>query len=162
MYKVIKIEGKEYKLEYTIEASLYEDCAQSVSDIMADIFQNSADRDIKGLMGTITRVPQKAVTVFYAGLLEYHGPEGDGTVTTFEEGKRLCKNYLKEEGCNWYDILTMCLDQMGEDGFFKLVGLDTMFKAVMDQEEQTDQTDQTAKKAPQDHKKKTAKVSENK
>ena len=159
MYKVIKIEGKENKLEYTIEASLYEDCTQSVTDIMMDLTSNSEDRDIKGLMQTMSRVPQKAITVFYAGLLEYHGPEGDGTVTTFEEGKRLCIAYLKEEGCNWYDVLTMCLNQMGEDGFFKLVGLDTLFTTMTQPEAEAEAPKVT--KVPQDRKKKE-KVSENK
>ena len=154
MYKLLKIENKEYKLEYTVEASLYEDCTQSVTDIMTDIAENSENADIKGLMGTMARVPQKAITVFYAGLLEYHGPEGDGTVLNLEEGKRLCKAYLKEQECNWYDILNMCMEQMGVDGFFKLVGLDTMFRTVTEEEP-------APKKIPQDHKRKE-KVSENK
>lgn len=156
MYKVLKIEGKEYKLEYTVEASLYEDCTQSVTDVMTDIAENSENSDIKGLMGTMARVPQKAIIVFYAGLLEYHGPEGDGTVPNLEEGKRLCVAYLKEQGCNWYDVLNMCMEQMGEDGFFKLVGLDTLFRTVTEEPEEPKMP-----KAPQDHKKKE-KVSENK
>ena len=154
MYKLLKIEGKEYKLEYTVEASLYEDCTQSVTDIMTDIAENSENADIRGLMGTMARVPQKAITVFYAGLLEHHGPEGDGTVPNLEEGKRLCKAYLKEQECNWYDILNMCMEQMGVVGFFKLVGLDTMFRTVTEEEP-------APKKIPQDHKRKE-KVSESK
>ena len=36
MYKIIKIEGKDYKLEYGIEASLYGDCAEKIIDTYAE------------------------------------------------------------------------------------------------------------------------------
>ena len=34
MYKVLKIGGKDYKLEYGIEASLFDDCVKSVMNML--------------------------------------------------------------------------------------------------------------------------------
>ena len=34
MYKLLKIGSKEYKLEYGIEASLYDDCVKSVMNTL--------------------------------------------------------------------------------------------------------------------------------
>ena len=47
--------------------------------------------------------------------------------------------------------MEMLLDQMGEDGFFKLIGLEEMMSPTTEEKEP---------KKPQDHKKKQTKVSE--
>ena len=69
--------------------------------------------------------------MFYAGLLQYHGdnPDADGSVPTLATAKKLAAQFIQEhkddEQGNFYGIFTMCLDQMEEDGFFKLTGLET-------------------------------------
>lgn len=148
MYKIIPIDGKEYHLEYSIEASLYADCISSITGLMADIEIASGDKDIKNVLKGMSNIPQTALVLFYAGLMEAHGnhEDGDGSVADINTAKKLITKYLKEhsedgEG-NFYSIMEMCINQMTEDGFFDLVGLN----AMMSQKPKL-------KKVPQDHKK---------
>lgn len=132
MYKTITIGGKDYKLEYSIEASLYGDCVASVVSLLANIGKAAEKDDMVKQIHEISNIPQVAWTIFYAGLLEAHGthPEGDGTVPDKEAAKVLMVQYIKEhqgeEGGDFYDVLSMCMNQMGEDGFFKLTGMDAV------------------------------------
>lgn len=152
MYKVIPIDGKEYHLEYTIEASLYADCISSLTEFMADIEIANSNKDIKKVLAGMSNIPQTALTLFYAGLMEAHGSHegGDNSVPDKETAKTLIAKYIKEnkengEG-NFYSILEMCINQMSEDGFFDLVGLN----AMMSQKPKL-------RKVPQDHKKASGK-----
>ena len=152
MYKVIPIDGKEYHLEYTIEASLYADCISSLTEFMADIEIANSNKDIKKVLAGMSNIPQTALTLFYAGLMEAHGNHegGDNSVPDKETAKTLITKYIKEnkengEG-NFYSILEMCINQMSEDGFFDLVGLG----AMMAQKPKL-------RKVPQDHKKASGK-----
>lgn len=138
MYKLVTIGGKDYKLEYSIEASLYGDCVASITSMLANIGKAGEKDDIAKQIHEISNVPQVAWAVFYAGLLEAHGihPLGDGTVPDKQTAKELMVQYMKEhqgeEGENFYDVLTMCIKQMGEDGFFKLTGMDAIMSKGMD------------------------------
>lgn len=147
MYKTLNIGGKEYKLEYTIEASLCDECtekliyflsntigAANVEEITDDMEEAQKEKIIEtviksGISG-ISNLPQTAFTIFYAGLLEHHGPSGDNTIRSKQDAKNLVRTYFKdheEDGTdNFYDLLTICLNQMGEDGFFKRTGLEKM------------------------------------
>lgn len=147
MYKVIEIGGNEYKLEYSFEASLYKDCVTSVVDIIRGM---SDEDDQDSIINSIADLPKVAITVFCAGLLEHHGVEGDNTVPNLRTARRLAKTWILEQGedGNFYDLFTMCTNQMGEDGFFKRVGLEQMLN-------QTEEEVQKPTKAPQDHKRKT-------
>lgn len=135
MYKVLNIGGNDYKLEYSIEASLYADCVANLTGIMTDIGSARSENDIKKLLSGISNIPQTTLTMFYAGLLEAHGthPDGDGKVPNIQAAKRLISQYLKEhaedETGNFYGIMEMCISQMSEDGFFKLVGLEAMMSS---------------------------------
>lgn len=145
MYKVLNIGGKDYCLEYTIEASLYSDCTEKLVDFFgktaatANIDQMTdglseeekskvqkevLENQIKGL----SNIPNTAMTLFYAGLIQYHGKRGDRTVMSIDDAKDIIARYFyehQEDGTdNFYDVLTMCMDQMAEDGFFKRVGLE--------------------------------------
>lgn len=152
MYKIIPIDGKEYHLEYSIEASLYADCISSITGLMADIEIASGDKDIKSVLKGMSNIPQTALVLFYAGLMEAHGnhEDGDGSVPDINTAKKLIVKYIKEhsedgEG-NFYSIMEMCINQMTEDGFFDLVGLN----AMMSQKPKL-------RKVPQDHKKASGK-----
>lgn len=153
MYKVLNIDGQEYKLEYSIEASLYADCVSNLTCLMADIGMAEDNKDVKGILHGMSNVPQTALVLFYAGLMEAHGrhSNGDGRVPDLETAKRLIAKYIKEkadtEDGNFYSIMEMCINQMTEDGFFKLVGLDRVIQAGKAK----------TKKVPQDHKKASAK-----
>ena len=50
MYKVITINGKDYHLEYSIEASLYADCVTKITTLLTDIESGQATEDIKKLL----------------------------------------------------------------------------------------------------------------
>lgn len=142
MYSILKIGGKEYKLEFTFEASMYSDCVSSVMNILGGL---SGD-DIRTQIASMSDIPKTAVTLLYAGLLEHHGEE-----INLKDAKMLARQWILEQGedGNFYALLKMCIDQMGEDGFFKLTGLEDM----LNQGEEA----KPAPKTPQDHKRKTAK-----
>lgn len=136
MYKVLKIGGKDYRLEYSFEASLYADCVESVSDILGSAFltddkELSKKERIKEMFSGIANVPKSALTMFYAGLMEAHGTheDGDGTVPDLSTAKKLLRQYITEhkedDAGNFYGVLMICFEQMAEDGFFDLIGLES-------------------------------------
>lgn len=152
MYKVLNIGGQDYKLEYTIEASLCEECTekliyflgntigstQVLTDEMTDEEKEKATTTIiKNSISGISNLPQTALSIFYAGLLEHHGPSGNNTIRSKQDAKDLVKTYFKEheeDGTdNFYDLLMICLEQMGEDGFFKRTGLEKMMAQSEDE-----------------------------
>lgn len=144
--KVIKIGNKEYKFEFTIEASLYGECTEALTDFLANF---GVVGNVKDILKNISNIPQTALTLFYAGLLEHHGEDGDGTVTTKKDAKRLIKQYLEDkkdtDEADFYAILNLMIEVMEEDGFFKRTGLERVLEAG---------TEKLPKK-PQDHKKPT-------
>lgn len=144
--KVIKIGNKEYKFEFTIEASLYGECTEALTEFLANF---GSAGNLKDILKNISNTPQTALTLFYAGLLEHHGEDGDGTVTTKKDAKRLIKQYLEDkkdtDEADFYAILNLMIEVMEEDGFFKRTGLNRVLEAGT----------QNAPKKPQDHKKPT-------
>lgn len=159
MYKVVTIGGTDYRLEYTIEASLYSDAVEKLVSLIgrtaavqqsADGTPMQAEAAIEGMITQLSDIAGTALTLFYAGLLEYHGPEGDRTIRSLKDAKRLARTWMEEQGEDngtWYDLLTLCINQMADDGFFKLIGLE---KAL------TPAETPKAVKTPQDHKRKKA------
>ena len=143
MYSIVKIGGKEYKLEFSFEASMYSDCVSSVMNILGGL---SGD-DMRTQIASMSDIPKTAVTLLYAGLLEHHGEE-----LNLKDAKMLARQWILEQGedGNFYALLKLCIDQMGEDGFFKLTGLEDMLT-------QEEEEAKPAPKTPQDHKRKTTK-----
>lgn len=135
MYKSLNIDGNEYKLEYSIEASLYADCVSSLTGLMADMEEAGNDNNVKKMLSGMSNIPQTTLTIFYAGLIEAHGthPNGDGKVPDIQTAKGLIAEYIKEhkddETGNFYGVMQMCIEQMNEDGFFNLLGLEAMNEA---------------------------------
>lgn len=153
MYKVITVDKEDYKLEFSIEASLYHECIEKITGLMFDIDSGQTENDVKKLLSGVSDIPNTTITCFYAGLLEHHGSEGDGRVKSITDAKRLAVKLLKDEGSdinNWYDLFSLCIEQMGEDGFFDLIGLGDMLGVEK----------KKAPKKPQDHQKKVTKVGE--
>ena len=131
--KKITINKKEYSLEFTIEASLYDECTKSVMDmfvkggmIQGAAEDNNAEDALENLIETISNLPQKALTLFYAGLLEHHGPEGDGSIQGMSDAKKLLASYIRESGKSFRDVLSDMMQLMADDHFFELIGLDKM------------------------------------
>lgn len=163
MYKTLTIGEQDYKLEYSVEASLYADCISSITGIMSDIGIAGKKNDIKKALSGMSNIPQTALTIFYAGLMEAHGthPDGDGTVPDIQTAKRLIAQYIKEhaddETGNFYGVMQLCIEQMGEDNFFKLTGVEPMMSAMAEEVEETEEKPKKQPKTPQDHKKATKK-----
>ena len=140
--KTIKIDGKDYKFEYTIEASLYPPCTETIMDTFINIgvSQGAAENNdamtvVDTIKKTVSNVPLKAMTLFHAGLLEHYE-------FSEEESKNLLRTYLKESGKSFRDILGELMDIVAEDNFFDLIGLNQMFPT----EEQKAQKPKKAKK----------------
>lgn len=158
--KVITIGGNDYTFEFSIEASLYSECTEKVTGLMAEAgFSQSEDEtktkeeneknSIKNMLATMSDIPTVAMTMFYAGLIEHHGALGDGRVKNIKDAKALVKTYLAEhkddDKGNFYAIMQEMMECMADDDFFKLIGLDKMFQPSEEKK---------VAKIPQDHKKK--------
>jgi hypothetical protein len=138
MYKVLNIGGQDYKLEFSIEASLYADCVSELTNILTDVGIAGIQKDVKMIISGISNVPKATLSMFYAGLMEAHGthPDGDGKVPDINTAKKLITQYIKEHSedglGNFYNIMQMLIAQMEEDGFFNLIGLETLTEKMMD------------------------------
>lgn len=146
--KVINIGGKDYTFEFTIEASLYNECTEKVVSLMSSMEDAKDKESTKELISSMSNIPQTALTMFYAGLLEHHGEDGDGSVMDKKDAKALIKKYFAEhkddETGNFYGVMSLMIDIMEDDDFFSQIGLNQLAEG------------QTKKqpKTPQDHKKK--------
>ena len=92
MYKSLNIDGKEYHLEYSIEASLYADCVTTLMDFLSGMDGEDDTEKIKNTIASLSTMPKVAITIFYAGLIEAHGthPDGDGSVPDLNTANNLC------------------------------------------------------------------------
>lgn len=144
--KRITIGGKEYTFKFSVAASLYDDCTKAILDSFVaggKIEQATKDKDvdntIEGIIDTMVNIPQKAITMFYAGLLEYHSDE----IKSIKAARELVEEYLNENRepktgefkLTLYDILSEMMGIMVDDNFFGLMGLNKLI-----------QTDKTPKK----------------
>ena len=131
--KKITIDNKEYTFEFTIEASLYDECTLSIMDtfVKGGMVKGAAeDEDLENAMSnlleTIANMPTKALTLFYAGLLEHHGAEGDKTVRSKSDAKKILAKYIKENDVSFRDVFSEMMEIMADDNFFDLIGLTQM------------------------------------
>lgn len=147
--KVINIGGKDYTFEFTIEASLYDECTEKVVNLMYSMETAKDNESTKELISSMSNIPQTALVMFYAGLLENHGEDGDGSVMDKKDAKSLIKKYFAEhkddETGNFYGVMELMVEVMEDDDFFSQIGLNQLAGG------------QTKKKpkTTQDHKKKT-------
>jgi hypothetical protein len=145
---VIKVGREEYTIEFTFEASLYGECTEKVISFMSSIPENGNEEEIKKFLTTFSDIPSTTLTMFYAGLLEHHGEDGDRSVMSKKDAKAILKEYFEEtkgtEDGTFYALMSKLIEQMGEDGFFERIGLAT--KSAEEPKRP---------KVPTDHKKKT-------
>lgn len=136
--------GKEYNIEYSIEASLYKDFTEKMIDIIDKFSEQKELVDKKKFIETVLDIPSTTITMLYAGLLENYED------ITVKEVKGIVKEYLKEPSetqRDFFTLMSMLVDEMASEGFFGLIGLGNV-------------TVQKTKepKIPQDHKKKETKA----
>ena len=141
--RTLTVGNVDYTIEFSIEASLHKDCTEKVTCLMAGIAEAQSKDDIKILISNMADIPQTTLHMLHAGLLE-NQPNWDISKT-----KAVIKRYLIErkgqEDGNYYSLMELLLEEMGNDGFFALIGLDKMFR-----------TEKKEPKKPQDHKKKSS------
>lgn len=136
--------GKEYKIEYSIEASLYKDFTEKMIDIIDKFSEQKELVDKKKFIETVLDIPSTTITMLYAGLLENYED------ITVKEVKGIVKEYLKEPSetqRDFFTLMSMLIEEMASEGFFGLIGLGNV-------------TVQKTKepKVPQDHKRKETKA----
>lgn len=138
MYKIITIGGKDYKLEYSIQASLCEDFVENLTKYIMEFSGLVAKYDNKGqviktkddalnistnaikdmMVANTTQLPKLVMTGFYAGLTE-HQPN-----ISKQEALDLYKAYLTEWRKTPTDVLSEIINKVNEDNFFAMIGLD--------------------------------------
>lgn len=140
--KIITIGGKDYKFEFSVEASLYNDVTVSVTSLLFALDEAGEKEDIRQMLASLADVPRTALTMFYAGLLENHSDE----IRSINDAKALIKKYFSEDKeQNFHSVMTQMIECMTDDDFFERIGLTQMFAVPTEKEPKT----------PQDHKKKT-------
>lgn len=145
----LTIGGKEYTFKFSVDASLNDECVEKTTGLMMKVAEAHDERDIDLMLHSVSNIPMTALSVFYAGLLEYHGMgrDADHSIRSKEDAKELIKTYFEEnpdsEDANFFGILNMMVEQMNEDGFFKLVGLESLM--------QTETPENGTVKTPMDH-----------
>lgn len=119
----MEINGKNYRLEYTVEAALCDECVERTMNLFMELGEAENEKDVKKVVSAMTDIPRTALYLFYGGLLENHSDEIKGV----GDAKKLISIYFKEnkdkDDANFYGLLEMCLTQMKEDGFFNQIGL---------------------------------------
>lgn len=152
--KIITINAKEYTLEYTMEASLYKEGIEELTRYMMKMDPSTLESP-ESIVSSIADLPHTVLTMFYAGLLEYHSDE----IKTEKHAKNLLKEYFAEhkedETGNFYGMMGIIFDCMRDDGFFNQLGLTQMLATE-------EAPNEKVAKMPQDHKKKQASKAGNK
>ncbi len=157
------VDEKEHILEYTFEAAENQKCVDAMTDIFGGAMMTKIDESkseslqIRDFLMTISDLPRMAMDMFYAGLLEHHGEDGDGTVMSRLDAKRLYKQFCRENpedamAASYYGLITVISNQMEEDGFFKRTGMADILESMGSVAEESAK----GRKQPQDHKKKAA------
>ena len=148
MYKPLTMGGKEYRLEYSIEATLYKDCVENLMEFFGNAYGLSGEEEltkgmsakeavelrvemVKNSLKGMSNLANVCLTSLYAGLMKHHGRRGDKTVMSLDDTMDLMETYFEEhteDGTgNSYDLLMLCFEQMNEDSFFDKTGLTKMF-----------------------------------
>lgn len=143
--RILKIGNEEYKFQFDIEASLYSECTEKVTSIMVGMAETGSEEAKKNFIKSLSDIPQTALHMFHAGLLENHN-------VTLTDSKKLIAQYIKEhredETGSFFGVMEMLIEDMEKDGFFALIGLDRMFQT------------EEKRKIQQDRKKKQTKITE--
>lgn len=161
----IKINGKDYKIEYSFAAAennqLLENMFKvaSQSYIMNELSKAKTEEDanmaiFNGSAKMIADVPKIAQIAFISGFDEYHND------LSIEDRKELLKAYIKAEKLSLRGLFDRVKEWMETDGFFDLTGLnetvqemtENIEKAVAEVTEEME----TLPVVPQDHKKKSS------
>lgn len=139
------ISGKEYKIEFTYAAAMYDDCVDGMFHFIGGTVSGTVNKQISSVFKSLVGTPRLTRTLFYAGLLE-HNP-----VDNEEEAGKLLVQYFKEnKGKNYGTMFEEFAKQMETDGFLDSIGLtEAMNKLTEAAKKQTEEV--TKKVIPMDH-----------
>ena len=119
------IKGKEYTIEYSFEASLYDECTEKIMTLIMQISETQEEGELKQIIPTFSTIPQVTLTMFYAGLLEHHSEE----VKSKDDAKALLKDVFEEDkNKSFYSVLSELIETMRADGFFDRMGISDMME----------------------------------
>jgi len=158
----ITIDGKEYTLKFSVAATLYNECIEAilntfVTETKATV-ANDPDNFVAEVISGISNIPQKALTLFYAGLIEYHGTGkyGDKSVKSIEDARELLSKYIEENisedgkaGVTMRGVFAQMIEIMGEDNFFEIAGLNEMAESIANSSETPKKTTRKKKTGAQ-------------
>lgn len=132
MYRVIEHDGKEYRLEYSLEAYMtkyvdqygeYRTHVAPLVDLMNRV--NEDENNEAAGMKAAFDMPEVAAHAMYAGLMRWHGrgKRGDKTIVTFDDAAEFCWELIEahpddEYLGSWTGLIKMCIEQIEADGFF--------------------------------------------
>lgn len=129
----LKIGDKTYQIKYSVAATLCEECVERVTDLMMrfeTLDSNSGDvqEQLQQFFHSFSGIAPTTLSMLYAGLMQYHGRRGDKTVMSKDDAEDLLIQYIEEnkgnDDGNMYSLMQKLMNQMGEDDFFKQIGLD--------------------------------------
>ena len=157
--KKFTVDGTEYKLEFSFEAAMDNDCVQNMFNMLTGAYiyksiPGSPTAEVTENMGIIATVegfsrmfadtPKVCCIAFRAGLKENH-PD-----LTDSEAKELMKRYMKNKKFGFNDLFNDLVECMEKDGFFKLTNLDEAIKRLTaGQEGESEENSQTEVKEDQ-------------
>lgn len=129
--KTFKIGDKEYTLEYTFEAAEHKQLVQHMFNMLsgAYVIRNGTKREamayamFDGVAEMVADIPSICRTAFYAGLLEHNK-------ISEKETKTLMKQYMKENGLTFAALYDELRQEMENDGFFDLSGIQDMIQKM--------------------------------
>lgn len=159
----IKVNGKEYNLEYTFEAAHDKKCVDvcwshfSGANMIKGVALGEVDdgtieqtMTMDRLIGAMSDIPGTTLYLLYAGLLENHSDEITCEADAKAWYKQFCKENPDDEKAMDSEMLLAIKEQMEKDGFFKRIGL----QDFLDQTQEEEKPKKPPKK-PQDHKQKS-------
>ena len=152
----IKINGKDYKLEYSFASAEHNDTVKHMFNVLSGAYvmkeisnvKSEKDFNVAMMRGTsemVADIPKIVKSCFYSGLLENHN-------VSEAEAYDLMKSYMKENKISYRKLFEDIKTCMETDGFFDLSGLVEM---LAEMESNIEQSVKKMPKTPQDHKKKS-------
>ena len=121
--KSFVINDKEYKLEYSFEASICNEFLESMFKVITGAYmvvpgvKDKAEATIQGTASMVADIPRICKIAFYAGLLE-NNPVSE------EEAYELMKQYMIENEISFSKLFEDMKECMEQDNFWKLSGLE--------------------------------------
>lgn len=129
----LTINNKEYTITFGTEAAYHPEAIEETARMFLDNLVKGVS--IKRMISFMAAVPKATLTLFYAGLLEHHGENGDRSIRKENDAKKLLKAYFAENpDVSFADLLSELVKQIGEDDFIEKTAV---FGFLKKNEEQT-------------------------